>query len=68
MSYHGEISVIDRLGLERGTNRKIIGNKAAENMLRGGQQMNIQYNRERGLNRYGMGERVASFTNSKTGY
>ncbi|CAD8092325.1 unnamed protein product [Paramecium primaurelia] len=68
LSYHEDTSVIDRLGLERGTNRKIIGNQAAENMLRGEQQMNRQYDRERGFNRIGMGERVASFTNSKMGY
>ncbi|CAD8197016.1 unnamed protein product [Paramecium octaurelia] len=69
LSYHDDTSVIDRLGLEKGTNRKIIGNQAAENMLRGGQQMNRQYDRERGFNRLGMGERVGSFNNNnKMGY
>ncbi|CAD8203995.1 unnamed protein product [Paramecium octaurelia] len=68
LSYHQDTSVIDRLGLERGTNRNIIGNQAAENMLRGGQTMSRQYDRERSYNRLGMGERVASFTNSKMGY
>ncbi|CAD8202178.1 unnamed protein product [Paramecium pentaurelia] len=67
-SYHEDTSVIDRLGLERGTNRNIIGNQAAENMVRGGQPMNRQYDRDRSFNRLGMGERVASFTNSKMGY
>ncbi|CAK92865.1 unnamed protein product (macronuclear) [Paramecium tetraurelia] len=68
LSYHNDTSVMDRLGLEKGTNLKIIGNQAAENMLRGGQPMNRQYDRERGLNRLGMGERVGSFTNNKMGY
>ncbi|CAD8118709.1 unnamed protein product [Paramecium sonneborni] len=67
LSYHEDTSLIDRLGLERGTNRNIIGNQAAENMLRG-QSNNRPYERERSFNRFGMGERVASFTNSKMGY
>ncbi|CAD8114994.1 unnamed protein product [Paramecium sonneborni] len=67
-SYNDDRSVLDRLGLERGgTNRNIIGNQVAENMMRG-QMNNRPYDRERSFNRLGMGERVASFTNNKMGY